>query len=575
MQRADQRSLRRLAFSFLVALTVLFLTAQLIYILSAASSPVISAIIITAFLINVTWISIVFWNAVIGFAYVIRDRIFCVSPLIEAAANHAVIAERVAIVVTVRDDDPRAVSARLNTIKKQLDRTEPGQMFDYFVLSDSSVAGAIAAEEDLFTAPAGESQVKGRIVYRRREVNSGFKPGNVRDFCERWGKQYALMVLLDADSFMSGKTILHLVKLMQENPYLGILQSLIVGILSPTFFARVYEFGHRHGLRCSIVGAAWWQVDRCQYWGHNAVVRLQPFVKFCEMPFIPGKGPFSGHVISHDQIEASFMHRAGYEVRTFPQESGSYEGVPPTIFEFMSRNHRWCQGNFKNLKLVAAFGLALIDRVHLTMVAQRFIAWPALVVVVAFSAVLIRWFPILEFDRRAALILYAEWLLIFFAPRLLGLAEALVHSASRYGGSVRLLLSGGVETLFFTFLSSISMVAATAFMIRLMFGYEIVWSAQRRSHYTLTFREAFRRLWLETTVGVALMTCLAASNYQSLIWFGPFWIPLVLAAPFAVVTALPSMRRWAERNRICAIPEEIDPPSEMRELAQRLSARYS
>ena len=43
-----------------------------------------------------------------------------------------------------------------------------------------------------------------RIVYRRRADNTGFKAGNVRDFCARWGKDFALMLPLDADSLMSG-----------------------------------------------------------------------------------------------------------------------------------------------------------------------------------------------------------------------------------------------------------------------------------------------------------------------------------------------------------------------------------
>ena len=50
------------------------------------------------------------------------------------------------------------------------------------------------------------------IVYRRRALNAGFKAGNVRDFCERWGDRFELMLPLDADSLMSGETIVRLVR---------------------------------------------------------------------------------------------------------------------------------------------------------------------------------------------------------------------------------------------------------------------------------------------------------------------------------------------------------------------------
>ena len=59
-----------------------------------------------------------------------------------------------------------------------------------------------------------------RLVKRRRSTNWGLKPGNIRDFCARWGENYEFMVLLDADSIMSGETIVRLVGIMENNPRL-------------------------------------------------------------------------------------------------------------------------------------------------------------------------------------------------------------------------------------------------------------------------------------------------------------------------------------------------------------------
>jgi membrane glycosyltransferase len=495
-----------------------------------------------------------------------------VSPFFENRDHVIPLCAQTAIVLTICDDDPVEVFARLQAMKKQLDMTTSANTFDYFILSDSSQPCNMETESRIFGTGRHGTETPTCVIYRHRADNVGFKPGNVRDFCARWGENYKFMILLDADSLMSAETVLNLVRLMQENPHLGILQSLIVGILTPSLFARIYEFGHRHGLRCSIVGAAWWQGERCQYWGHNAIIRLRPFSQFCEMPYLPGKGPFSGHIISHDQIEASFMHRAGYEVRTFPQESGSYEGVPPTFFEFSGRNHRWCQGNFKNLKLVGAPGLAVIDRVHLAMVAQRFIAWPALVVFMMFATLTAwSWSNNLNFPVGAASVLYGLWTAMFFAPRILGIVNAILTSASRYGGRVRLLFGGFVELIFSLLLTPISMVRSSLFMIGLAFGKKIVWNSQQRKNYSLTVRYAFAQLWIETLLGFALVIFLAMIDLHLVLWFSPFWLGLVLAIPFAVLTVSPLLHRIAARWNICAIPEEIDAPAEIREVLRILN----
>jgi membrane glycosyltransferase len=568
---------RRCIFFILVIATVCVMTTQIIYIFSGVKFSIFHGLIVCAFIVNMVWTSLAFWNALFGFILLSRsDDLSVVSPLFQCQHRDNLITARTAIVMTMRDEDPVGVFARLQTLKNNLDKTSSAQAFGYFILSDSSRPSIIEAEARIFGAALAESRSRAQIIYRHRAVNEGFKPGNVRDFCARWGADYTFMLLLDADSLMTSETVLKLVGLMEMNPQLGILQSLIVGIFSSSLFARVFEFGHRHGLRCSIVGAAWWQGDRCQYWGHNAVIRLAPFSQFCEMPFLPGKGPFSGHIICHDQIEASFMHRAGYEVRTFPQECGSYEGIPPTLLEFMRRNHRWCQGNFKNLKLVGAPGLAGIDRIQLAIVAQRFIAWPALVAVVAFAAIAAwLWPDDVIFPAKAAISLYFLWLAMFFAPKILGTANAILKSAQRYGGGIRLVLGGLVEIIFSALLTPITMVGASIFMIGFAFGHDIVWDSQQRNRYDLSLPNAFAQLWIETFLGLALVVFLAVVRPSTIIWFSPFWLGLVLAVPFAILTLSPQLNLMAVRWRVCAIPEELDPPAEIRSFRRILVGECS
>ena len=153
------------------------------------------------------------------------------------------------------------------------------------------------------------------ITYRRREINTGFKAGNIRDFCERWGGEHEFAVMLDADSFMTADAILRLVRIMQADPNLGILQGLVVGLPSTSAFARIFQFGMRLGMRSYTIGSAWWQGDCGPYWGHNAVLRLKPFIAHCQLPTVD-----DDHILSHDQLEAALMRRAGYDVRVLPEE---------------------------------------------------------------------------------------------------------------------------------------------------------------------------------------------------------------------------------------------------------------
>jgi membrane glycosyltransferase len=444
-----------------------------------------------------------------------------------------------------------------------LNSTGYSDFFDLHLLSDSSEAEIISEEETRLKAWQTRSPKK-PLFYRRRGFNTDYKPGNLREFCDRAGHEYEFIVLLDADSLMSGREIVRHVRTMTANPRLGILQSVIVGILPPSFFARVYEFGHRHGLHCSIVGAVWWQGDRCQFWGHNATIRLAPFIKYCRLPEFLGKGAFAGHIICHDQIEASLIHSAGYDVRVLPVETGSYEETPPTFLDFAKRNHRWCQGNFKNLRVLAMRGLPAIDRFQLAIVAQRFLAWPATICFVTLAvAPTILWPSDMPFAKQSAGILYFVWMLLFFAPKLLGILDAILREGQKYGGAARLVLGALTELVFTSLLTPVSMFEATRFMMYLATGRRLDWDVQRRSSHRITMRSALRVLWLPTAYGMLLSALLAIENAAALFWFLPFLLGLVFCIPFVALTSAPALNAWALRKRLCAVPEELSPSTEI------------
>jgi membrane glycosyltransferase len=558
---------RRVSIAGLIVVSILATVSILVAILAQGKFGFTAFVAVAAFVVNVTWVAIAFSNSVIGFLLLRGSRRAStkVWPELERLETRNLLKTRTAVVMTVHNDDSDSVFARIKAVRKSLDKTRSGESFDYFILSDSSTPKAIEGEERAISSwQAEDPSASRRVVYRRRLTNWGFKPGNIRDFCARWGENYEFMVLLDADSIMSGETIVRLVGIMENNPRIGILQSLIVGVLCPSLFARLFEFGHRHALRCSIVGQAWWQGDRCQFRGHNAVIRLAPFTLYCEMPYAPGKGPFGGHILCHDQIEASFMHRAGYEVRVLPEEGGSYEGVPPTIFDFNKRINRWCHGDLKNVRVVRVSGISAIDRFQMLVVAQRFLSQPAFVVFMLLLAFLAASWPVgRTFPTRMGLGLYAVWMIMLFSPKLFGIADAIFTSPSKYGGVPRLLLGGCLEFLYSLLLLPISAISTSIYIIGIPFKGRFNWDANLRNSYVLTWRRALREAWPQTLVGAALLTYLGATNSSAILWFAPFLLGLILAIPFARLTSLSSINSAALRWNICILPEEIEIPPEI------------
>ena len=235
------------------------------------------------------------------------------------------------------------------------------------------------------------------------------------------------MLPLDADSLMSGEQIVRLVRMMQAHPKIGILQSLVVGMPSSSAFARIFQFGMRHGMRSYTMGQAWWVGDCGPFWGHNALVRIKPFHEQCDLPMLPGKPPLGGHVLSHDQVEATLMRRAGYEVRVLPEERGSWEENPPTMLEFARRDVRWCQGNMQYLKLLDLPGLYPMSRFQLVWAILMFIGIPAwtlmiaLLPVAAWEAQAIADFPIAS--RHG---LYITFFTMYLMPKIAGLLDAVL-----------------------------------------------------------------------------------------------------------------------------------------------------
>jgi membrane glycosyltransferase len=558
---------RRMVFALNIAtyLGMLWVAAR---ILGSGGWTAVDVILFVCFVFGTPWTVLGFWNSLIGLwlLHFRKGAMAEVAPYAPAGDEKVPLRLRTAIFMTLRNEDAERAVSRFRIAKASVDATGEGGAFDYFVLSDTNNPDVAAAEERAVAAWQADDPDRERIIYRRRTDNTGYKAGNVRDFCARWGGEYALMLPLDADSLMAGDQIVRLVRMMQAYPKIGILQSLVVGMPSSSAFARVFQFGMRHGMRCYTMGQAWWVGDCGPFWGHNALVRIKPFHEDCHLPILPGKPPLGGHVLSHDQVEATLMRRAGYEVRVLPEERGSWEENPPTMLEFARRDVRWCQGNMQYLKLLDLQGLYPMSRFQLVWAILMFLgipAWTLMIALLPVAAYQSR--GLADFPVELAIGLYVTFFTMYLMPKIAGLLDAMLTrgGVARYGGWLRFIPSAAIELVFSFLQGAVSTIRTSIFMIGLLFGKSVVWGGQSRDAQRLTWAEAAHNLWPQTLFGVIVCGALIAIAPAVFWWSLPLTAGYLLAIPFAVVTAEPHLGRLLQQLGICGIPEDFAPPAEV------------
>ena len=563
--RATLARRRRIALTLNVG-TWFLLVAIAALTLAQGGLTVLSAAMVLCFALGAPWPILGFWNAAIGL-WQLHGGAWRAKPanaaLLAAGKIPAPLTVNTAVLMTLRNEDPARALLRLKIIKESLDRTADGARFSYFVLSDSDQPDIVAKEEFLVAAWRADDSDRERIVYRRRPTNTAFKAGNIRDFAERWGSQYEVMLPLDADSLMTGESIVGLVRIMQHYPRIGILQSLVVGTPSSSAFARIFQFGMRLGMRTYTMGQAWWVGDCGPFWGHNALLRIKPYVDHCRLEDLIG----GTQILSHDQVEAVLMRKAGYEVRVLPVETGSYEDNPPDLLEFMSRDNRWCQGNLQYLRLVGLPGLKPVSRFQLFWAILMFIGVPAWTLFAGLlPLMLVHAQNLPDFSWYTAEVLYVVVLLMHLAPKLAGVADAVLTpgEVNRFGGPARFSLSAVIEIVFSLLVGSITTVRTSIFMMALLVKRPISWNSQKRDGKGLSWPAATAALWPQLLFGLSLCAALFAISPVALLWSLPLTAGYVLAVPFAVVTASPAVGRFLRRRGICGIPEDFAPPPEVR-----------
>ncbi|MEX5727776.1 membrane glycosyltransferase [Rhodovulum iodosum] len=555
---------RRLLVLALNLVTMAALIAGMAAILSHGGLLVAEWVMLAAFAVTLPWLTIGLWNAIIGFALDLRHGARAaevVAPAIGRIRGGEPVAARVALVMPLRNEDPAEALDRFQAIQADLGSTPWAGRFDFHVLSDTDCPETALREEAL-VARWRQAAPGVAIAYRRRSDNAGFKAGNIAEFVHRTQGDYDYFLPLDADSTMGADTILRMVRIMEASPEIGMLQSLVTGLPSQSFFTRAFQFGMRHGMRSYTLGSAWWQGDCGPNWGHNVLIRMTPFGDHCMLPVLPGRGPLSGHILSHDQVEAVLMRRAGYEVRVLAEESESHEENPPSLVDFIRRDLRWCQGNMQYFRLLGLPGLKPLSRLQLYLAIQMYLAAPAWMAFIFLGAGLAAWPQ--QFSGVSiwlGLGFFALLMSINLAPKLMGLGQILArrNRASAYGGRARVVAGGLAEILFSMLIAPAVALATTRFMAGLAFGRRVGWPAQQRSRARLTWGEAARTLWPQTAVGVALAAWLAALAPWALWFAAPFLLSLTGAIPVAVISTWPGLGAWSRSVGLFDIPEDRQP----------------
>jgi len=564
---------RRVLFAVLFATTMAGLLPLAALALAPGGFDIIDITLLALFAVTLPWMVAGFWNAVIGFLIVrlAADPIAAVMPAAARIRGDEPVTMSTAILLCIRNESPERMIRNLEPMLAGLDVAGCGERFNLYVLSDTSDAKIAGDEEACFAAFTSRWRGRVAITYRRRTVNTGYKAGNIREFCERWGGKHDFAVTLDADSFMTADAVLRLVRIMQADPKLGILQGLIVGLPSTSAFARVFQFGMRLGMRSYTIGSAWWQGDCGPYWGHNAVLRLKPFIAHCALPVLSRNGTEDRHILSHDQIEAVLMRAAGYDVRVLPQEDLGWEENPPTLLEFIRRDLRWCQGNMQYWRFLSLPGLKPVSRYQLALAILMFIGSPAWIGLLVLGTLALAFAdtPASFIRADAGMALLVCVLVMWFSPKIASAIDILLRPELRraFGGTGLFIINYVIETVYSILLCPILWFGHTIFLTGLLFGREIGWIGQTRDDHAVPFTQALHNLWPHTLLGCAALGLLAVTQpaaipYALLLAAGP-----ALAIPFAMMTAWPLLGSFAARVGIGRLPEETARPAALLALA--------
>ncbi|WP_341368521.1 glucans biosynthesis glucosyltransferase MdoH [Yoonia sp. BS5-3] len=460
----------------------------------------------------------------------------------------------VALLVPVYNEPPWDVFGNASAMLRELANGPGAGRYSLFILSDTRDPDIAALEERAFAALKRDMAGSIEVHYRRRSENTDKKVGNIADWIENWGAAYDAMLVLDADSLMSGRAIRHLASALAADPSAGLIQSRPMLIGAETLFGRVQQFSNSVYGWLVAEGLSSWSQQEGNYWGHNAIIRTRAFAESARLPYLRGWRGTSQLLLSHDFVEAGMLRRAGWAVRLLPRVTGSYEETPQTLIDYALRDRRWCHGNMQHLRILAARGFHMISRVHLLQGALAFLmspAWLAAIVLWAFVSVrddsavgyfsqanpLMPIWPEATTNMAWFFLLFVYGMLLF--PKIAGAVIFGLQPRTRTAyGSRRVYIGSIMIELFLAVLyAPIMMVQHTIATFHALLGLGGGWSPQNRGSGGYGWWASLRFHWIETVFGTALLGGVIFADVSLLIL--PIAISLAAAVPLSRLSSVP------------------------------------
>src|SRR6478736_8282111 len=494
-----------------------------------------------------------------------------------------------AIVMPVFNEDPSRIFEGLRVIYRSLEQTGRLDEFDFFILSDSNDPNRWIQEEVAWAELCKQLNGFGRIFYRKRRISINKKSGNIADFLRRWGQSYRYMVVLDADSIMTGESIVKLVAMMERNPTVGIIQSAPRIVNGVTLYSRLQQFSNRLYSPLFLAGLNYWHQGESNFWGHNAVIRVAPFMEHAALPDLPGVEPFGGRILSHDFVEAALMRKAGWKVWLAYDLEGSFEEGPPTLIDAAKRDRRWAQGNLQHSWLLSSRDLHPINRFHLFQGIMGYVSSPIWLLFMLVSSLhrfnlagtmdpmgnyMVLFGYVVPVPEAFALFTFT--MVLIFLPKVLSVGLVLKHGRSgAYGGPTRLLLSTVLEVITSALLAPINMIFHAKFVAYILLGQGVSWVTQQRTASDdPDWREAIITHSGQTLFGLiwgASAYVIAPSFFW---WLLPVLLGLVLSAPLSILLSRTSLGRRTRELGLFLTPDETEPAPELALLENNLDQAY-
>ena len=471
------------------------------------------------------------------------------------AAQTGPIRGKTVVIVPIYNEDPVTTFAAIAAMDESLHACGPLPQIDFAVLSDTRDPAIVTLERQSFARLIARQSAKGRMFYRHRAQNTGRKAGNIEEFIAASGAAWDYAVILDADSLMEGATLLEMIRRIEAEPDLGLLQTLPKVIGARSIFGRAMQFAAGFHSPAFARGLAAMQGGAGPFWGHNAIVRIKAWAESCGLPVLSGRAPFGGHILSHDSVEAVLLASKGWAVRLDDDLGGSYEGGPENIIDHAKRDRRWAQGNLQHIKILTAPGLLGWSRFSLF---QGVFAYLAPLIWLAFIAASVAAIPLAgslnyfpdahsplpvfpddQTPKAIGLTLGIFGLLVM--PKLLVALDAIATGRARsFGGAGKSLRAVLAELALSSLIAPVLLAYQSRSVFQVFLGRDGGWPTNNRGDGGLTLREAWAAgRWISACGLVGIVITQTVAPILTL-WLLPVALPMILAPLLIWWTSRPS-----------------------------------